>query len=165
MTISTKRINRRCSKFIFKKRWGADRTCLQKSTFSLNQKNNVWGSFPEPIEILFTFYRIFEESNVKQGEATERRGSMVKCSEMLFRLRGLWKSCGTLHVRGSYGNFWIHLGEYWKTTGMYSLCIEKINRWVVQKMRCWFIYLNRGPDTYWIISYCKSVCVLSGVIA
>ena len=75
----------------FKKRWGADRSCLQKSTFSLNRRNNVWGSFPEPIEILFTFYRIFEESNIKQGEATERRGSMVKCREMLLRLEGLVK--------------------------------------------------------------------------
>ena len=85
------KINRRCSKFIFKKWWGADRSCLQKRKFSLNQKNNVWGSFSEPIEILFTFCRIFEESIAKQWEATERRGSMVKCWEMLFRLEGLVK--------------------------------------------------------------------------
>ena len=44
-------------------------SCLPNKTFSLKRKNNVWGSFQEPIEILFTFCRIFGDSNAaKRGD-------------------------------------------------------------------------------------------------
>ena len=49
-------------------------SCLQKKTFSLKRKNNVWGSFSEPIEILFIFCRIFGEPNEeKRGSNTARK--------------------------------------------------------------------------------------------
>ena len=37
----------------------------------------------------------------KKWEAAERRGSIVKCGEMLIE-GGLLESCGTLHVRQYY---------------------------------------------------------------
>ena len=65
--------------------------CLQKKTFSLKQKNNIRGSFSEHIEILFTFRRIFGESNTKIRKATERRDSMVKRKKTPFGGKGLVK--------------------------------------------------------------------------
>ena len=90
-------------------------SCLPNKTFSLKRKNNVWGSLPEPIEILFTFCRIFGDSNAAKRGGNRGGGG------------GFWKSLGIFHAWESYGNCWIHLSEYWKTTGMQSLCTDSIN--------------------------------------
>ena len=67
------------------------RSYLQKKTSSLKRKNNACGFFSVPIEVLFTFCRIFGESDAEKRNATERRGSMVKYREMSFRWEGLVK--------------------------------------------------------------------------
>ena len=52
---------------------------------------------------------------------------MGKCH---LRDRGLWKSCGTLHVWWPYGNCWIHLGEYLVHTRLhYWILLHSWSQW------------------------------------
>ena len=75
---------------------------LQKRKFSLKRRNDVWGGFSGPTEKNF-LQRIWRGPIKKNGDNTERRGSIAKFGDTLFE--GFWKSCGTLHVWWSYGNF------------------------------------------------------------
>ena len=120
------------------KKW----SCLQKKAFSLTGKNNVWRSFSEPVEILFTFFKIFGESNAeKKGEGTGRRGSIVKVGKSSLWKRGLWKSCGTLLVWGSYGNNLNRFGwilKYYRN----ALCLHRVDQLVRSAKKEMLFYLS-----------------------
>ena len=85
------------------------------SELSLKWKNNLWGGFSESTEVLFIIWRGFGGFWWRKNEEkTERRGSIVKCGEILFE-GGLRKSCGSLHVWQSYGNcLYQKLGPSWE---------------------------------------------------
>ena len=71
-------------------------SCLPNKTFSLKRKNNVWGSFREPIEILFTFCRIFGDSDAaKKGGNTGGEGWLLKIPWDLPCMRVVWKLLNT----------------------------------------------------------------------
>ena len=83
--------------------WRKNGAISERGYFNLKQKNNVWGGFSGPIQILIIFWRGFGGFQWrKNGEEIERRVSIVKCQETPFE--GLWKSCRTLHVWRSYEN-------------------------------------------------------------
>ena len=95
----------------------------------------------------------------KNWEATERRGSIVKCGEMLFEW-GLWKSCGTLHVWQSYENcFYQRVGPSWEVrlagiglnTGCKGVRDYCYNRWVLRAIitGCADVCLKKKKGRFW----------------
>ena len=82
------------------------------------------------------------------------------CSKMLENAiwgRNLWKFRGTFHVWRLYGNCWINLDEYLrmyenlnKNVEIHSICIIWSISKEGKKMKCCDIYLNQGPNTYWM---------------
>ena len=70
------------------KKW----VCLLKKEISLKRKSKVWRGFSELIEILFVFciWRVLIQKN---GEATERRGSIVKRGKIRVFLGGWGSAC------------------------------------------------------------------------
>ena len=64
---------------------GEDETISKKGIFFFEtEKNSIQGGFSESMEIFFIFWRAFGEFKLKNGEPTERRGSIVKSGEMLY---------------------------------------------------------------------------------
>ena len=124
-------------------------SCLLNKTFSLKRKNNVWGSFPQPIEILFTFWRIFGDSNAaKRGGNRGGGGWLLKIPWDLPCIRVLWKLLKT------FG--WI-LKNYRD-----ALPLRRLDQLLRSaKNEVVFHLIQPGSDTYRMISNCKSVCVLS----
>ena len=121
------------SKFTSKKQWEAesftgctrrDFLWIRKILFQCRKKKAVsqtrhflWSgkityeeSFQRLLKSCLLFAGSLESLMQKKGETTEEEGG------------GFWKSRGIFHAWGSYGNCWIHFGEYWKTTEMHSLC-------------------------------------------
>ena len=120
-----------------------------KQDISLKRKNNVWGSFQEPIEILFTFCRIFGDSNVaKRGGNRGGGGWPLKIPWDLPCMRVVWKLLNT------FG--WI-LKNYRNAVPLHRL--DQLLR--SAKNEVVFHLIEPWSDTYWMISNCKSVCVLS----
>ena len=124
-------------------------SCLPNKTFSLKRKNNVWGSFQEPIEILFTFCRIFGDSHAaKRGYNRGGGGWLLKIPWDLPCMRVVWKLLNT------FGRI---LKNYRNAVPLHRL--DQLLR--SAKNEVVFHLIEPRSDTYWMISNCKSVCVLS----
>ena len=84
-----------------------------KRGFCLKWKNSVRGGLPGPIEILCIFWRGLGVFWWKKWGGNRRKRFYSEMWGKPVWGVGLWKSRGTLHMRWSYRNFWIHLVNIW----------------------------------------------------
>ena len=80
---------------------GKNGAISKKGNFLWNRKITCEEASQNLLKFCLSFGGGLDSSNEKNGEATERRGFIVKCGEMLFE-GSLWKSCGSLHMWRSY---------------------------------------------------------------
>ena len=84
---------------------------LQKGNFAWSEKTACDKAYQDLLKYA-SFRGSLEFLMKKNGEATEEKGSIVKCGENPSE-GGSWTFPGTLHVWRSYRNSWIHPVNIW----------------------------------------------------
>lgn len=136
----------------------------EEKEWGSKRRNYLWGgkityedvlrAYWNLVYFLEELWRLLMERN---WGGNRREGFCSKMLENAIWGRNLWKFRGTFHVWRLYGNCWINLDEYLrmyenlnKNVEIHSICIIWSISKEGKKMKCCDIYLNQGPNTYWM---------------